>query len=298
MIIWLASYPRSGNTLLRTTLKQTMNLGSYSDELPPPNLDFTEIVQEEFGHLPLIGPWEDFYEMATTSKKVYLIKTHLPPQDDQPVIYVVRDGRHSLVSYHQYHQKFFPEYHGGLIELILGSDYYGSWSEHHANWTAGKRKVLLLRYEELVNASPELLKSIAQFIGHDVPIMKWTNPFDQLHKENPDFFRIGKIAWQGSQGWSELINEVFFTLHGDLMSTLGYATQESVEKIRASLPAELKEFIMVSASTQAEKKRLENTCKEQLSTISMLNTQLNNCPAQKCKQVGILCWRWLRHLFH
>jgi hypothetical protein len=32
MIVWLASYPRSGNTLLRTILKRCLDLDSYADE--------------------------------------------------------------------------------------------------------------------------------------------------------------------------------------------------------------------------------------------------------------------------
>jgi hypothetical protein len=275
-----------------------MEVGSCSDELPPATIGFTAVAKEEFGHLPLMVPWEAFYEMATTSKNIYLVKTHLPPRDDQPVIYVVRDGRRSLVSYHKYHQKFFPGHPGGLIDLVLGADYYGGWTEHYANWISQKRKILLLHYEELVNVSPEVLQSISQFIGHSGPILEWLNPFNQLHKENPDFFRVGKTVWQGAPGWSELINGVFFLLHGDLMNTLGYATQESIEEIRASLPAELKEFIRVSASIQSQRKHLENTCKEQLSVISLLDTQLKNLSASKCNQVSSLSWRWLRRLFY
>ena len=32
MILWLASYPRSGNTLLRTIVHQTMGIGCYDSE--------------------------------------------------------------------------------------------------------------------------------------------------------------------------------------------------------------------------------------------------------------------------
>src|SRR6185437_16369502 len=35
MIVWLASYPRSGNTLLRTVLYQTLGCGSCSAEIDP-----------------------------------------------------------------------------------------------------------------------------------------------------------------------------------------------------------------------------------------------------------------------
>lgn len=288
MIIWLASYPRSGNTLLRTLLKQTMGLGSYSDEFPPPNIGFTEAAQEEFGHLPLIGAWESFYEMAIASKNIYLVKTHLPPRDDQPVIYVVRDGRSSLVSYHKYHRKFFPEHSGGLIELVLGADYYGGWSEHYENWTSGGRKFLLLHYEELVNGSPDLLQSIAQFVGHDETLLKWSNPFNRLHKENPDFFRVGKTEWQGAPGWSELINGVFFLLHGDLMNMLGYSNHESIEKFRASLTLELIEFVEAVQSIQRQRASLEKICRERLSVINALDAKVKSLSASNLMPLSFL----------
>ena len=66
MIVWLASYPRSGNTLLRTVLKQTMGLWSYS------------------GPMPITEPWELFYEKASADETTCLVKTHLQPRDSQP----------------------------------------------------------------------------------------------------------------------------------------------------------------------------------------------------------------------
>jgi hypothetical protein len=246
-----------------------MDLGSYSDELPP-DLGLSESAQEEFGHLPQTAPWETFYEMATASKNVYLVKTHLPPRDNQPAIYVVRDGRSSLVSYQKYHQRFFPEYSGGLIELVLGADYYGGWSEHHAKWMSGGRKTFLLRYEELGNASPVLLQSIAEFISHEGPVTAWLNPFQELQKENPDFFRVGKTEWQGAPEWSEFINGIFLLLHGDLMKTLGYMTQDALEEARASMSPELIKFIVVAQSIQFQKAILEKICQERLSATNTL----------------------------
>ena len=271
MIVWLASYPRSGNTLLRTILKQTMDLGSYSDEMPPATIGFTEVAHKEIGHLPLVGSWDAFYEMASASTDLYLVKTHLAPRDDQPVIYVVRDGRCSLVSYRNYHQNFFPEYSGGLADLVLGVDYYGGWSEHYTEWCSGQRQVLLLRYEMLLNASPALLQSIAEFLGHDGPRQNWTNPFNKLQIENADFFRVGKSEWQGAPEWSELVNGAFFLLHGDLMNALEYSNDQSTKKVIAALAPEFIEFVHVAKSIQRQKASLEKICQERLQVINMLD---------------------------
>jgi len=277
MIVWLASFPRSGNTLLRTILKQTIGLGSYSDELV--RVGLTEAAKDGFGHLPMTEPWESFYGRAMSSEKKYLVKTHLPPRDDQPTIYVVRDGRHSLASYREYHKQFLGEQSLSQLALVLGADYYGGWSEHYKNWISDGRKTLLLRYEDLVNASPELVRSIAQFIGHDGPISEWSNPFDRLHKENPEFFRVGEISWQGATGWSELINGVFFLLHGDLMNMLGYADREGIEKARAALTPELIELIQIVQFIRRQNISLGKICQERLAVINVLDAEVRRLNA-------------------
>ena len=279
MIVWLASFPRSGNTLLRTILKQTLGVGSYSDELVHPIVGLTETAKDGFGHLVMKEPWEAFYERAKESEKTYFVKTHLPPRDDQPVIYVVRDGRRSLVSYHEYHKRFLGEQSLSLLALVLGMDYYGGWSEHYRNWISDKRKTLLLRYEDLVNASSQLVRSIAEFVDYDGPLSEWSNPFDQLHMENPEFFRVGEIKWKETAGWSELTNSVFFLLHGVLMNELAYAGREEIEQARADLSPELIEMTEIVQQAQHNNISLGKICQERLSVIHVLDAEVRRLNA-------------------
>ena len=272
MIIWLASFPRSGNTLLRTVLKQTMGLGSFNDDLM--KIRFTEAATEEIGHLPMAEPWESFYESASASKALHLVKTHRPPRDDQRAIYVVRDGRRSLVSYQKYHEKFLGEQALSQMALVMGSDYYGDWSEHYQDWVSSGRNTLLVRYEELVNAAPDLLRTIAKFIGYQGPISEWTNPFGELHQENPDFFRVGEARWQGAPGWSELINSVFFYLHGDLMNALGYADKATLEAARATFASDVFELVQTARSIRTQQKTFEKICRERLAVIHVLDAEV------------------------
>jgi len=66
MIVWFASYPRSGNTLLRTVLKRCLDLDSFADEPvhveSPLRTDNTLI-----GNLELQEPWPQFYARAIKS---------------------------------------------------------------------------------------------------------------------------------------------------------------------------------------------------------------------------------------
>lgn len=278
MIVWLASYPRSGNTLLRTILKQTMDLGSYSDELMPA-LDFTEAATNEFGHLLMDEPWDAFYDRASASTAVFPVKTHLPPRDSQPVIYVLRDGRQSLVSYSNYHRKFFPEHPGGLMNLVLGDDYYGGWTEHHAQWFSGTRRAMLVRYEELVGATPVLLRELAEFIGHQRPVSPWSNPFEKLHQENPGFFRQGDIRWEGAPGWTPLVDGAFFHVHGELMRELHYTDASSLEETRRAFGPELAQFVDLARSLLQQKQELQRVCDERLAVINVLDAEVKRLSA-------------------
>ncbi|MAV31484.1 MAG: hypothetical protein CL866_04615 [Cycloclasticus sp.] len=62
MIIWLASYPRSGNTLMRNILKKSMGLTSYSKHGSA--IASTEALVNDYGVLKCGGTWDECYESA------------------------------------------------------------------------------------------------------------------------------------------------------------------------------------------------------------------------------------------
>jgi len=267
----LASYPRSGNTLIRTILKQTMGLDSYSDDLGVKELGITGATRAEFGDMPLGMSWDDFYSQAVDSPDLYLVKTHLPPRDNQPVIYIVRDGRQSIFSYWHYHQRFHQGYSTGLMNLIVGCDYYGDWSGHYSNWFAAEdRKILLLRFEDLLQASPELIQEIASFIGYQGCPADWLNIFDKLHEDHPSFFRAGSPDWQSPGEWSEFVNGGFFLLHGELMCQLGYVNSTYIDESTGKLSPELRELLLLTQHISKQKRGLEDVCVERQRVIDDL----------------------------
>lgn len=270
MIIWLASYPRSGNTLLRTVLYKTMGLESASDEVGEKNfLGLTEAAQRSAGMIEIPGVWEKFYQTATQSDEIVLVKTHRPPRDRQPVIHVVRDGRKASLSYSHFHQRFTSQPYPSLLDIVLGDDFYGGWSEHYRAWV-GRENTVMVRYEDLVNASSVLLRELAGQVRYSGEIIPWDNPFDQLHQENPDFFRKGEVGWQGAPDWTLWINAVFFYLHGDLMIELGYASPEMVAAAQSDIPKDWLELIEVSRRLLSQKKQLERVCDDRRAVIAGL----------------------------
>jgi hypothetical protein len=282
MIVWLASYPRSGNTLLRTVFKQTMGLGSYSDEIMLPSVGHTDKAKQSYGNLTYESSWDSFYHQASSSKDIFLVKTHLPPRDNQPVIYVVRDGRAATESYAAYHKSFAPDpkFCPSILELMLGDDFYGDWSSHYRMWNSRiEGDLLLVRFEELVNADRPLLERLRMFVGFEGEVKLFDNPLQKLNLENPDFFRSGHTVWQGGEQWTEKLKYFFITLHGDLLIQLGYldATErEAALKKLDRMEVRLLELANKGFSeiNSSRIQALTKTCAERLTYINVLEAEV------------------------
>lgn len=266
MIIWVASYPRSGNRLTRTLLHKTMGIGSTTDE-------FNSITHENShwseNYMDVSCGWDEFYRQASQSDEVFLVKTHRPPRDGQPAIYLVRDGRKSCLSYSHFHHSHTSPPLPSLLEIVMGHDFYGSWSDHYRMWEK-RGNLLVLRFEELVNASDELLKRLAEWVHYSGEIMSWVNPFEEERRRAPKLVREGKIEWGEDPAWTKMINAVFFKLHGDLMIKLGYASPEAVAEATRDMPDEWLELIQISQRLLADKKSLQLICEERQSVINEL----------------------------
>jgi GT2 family glycosyltransferase len=279
MIIWLASYPRAGSTLLRTILSRTMGIESASDEAVEEGqheiardiLDARSIGGQWGGlYARLIeGDWDEFYARARQSSESVPIKTHRTPRDCQPAIHVVRDGRSTLLSYLHYHRNFSSPPYPSLLELVLGGNAYGGWSDHYEIW-AQQPGSFTARYEQLVNADAAMLQALARRVGHEGPIKPWVNPFAQLQVMSPSFFRKGSAAWVAEPEWTPMINAAFFYLHGPLMVRLGYASPAEAAEAVAHVPAKFLELLDVTRRYLAEKKEMEGMCRAQNEVIDEL----------------------------
>ncbi len=280
MIVWLASYPRSGNTLLRTIFQHTMGVHSYSDEMVQRESEFRRN-PSLIGHVEWSGDWNTFYSEATASPEPVLVKTHLPPRDRQPFLYVVRDGRSALQSYRKFHQNFngidktFPE-------LILGADAYGDWSSHYEAWNQREGvRGHLLRFDELMEIDVETLAVVSKFIGNKGPIRPWSNPVAHLRQVEPRFFHRRETRFIPDSGWTPAVESFFRALHGSLMMQLGYFRDEKETAEPVSGFSALADDLS-TMMTALWKKNLEltDTCKERLDLIERLDGECKRRDAE------------------
>lgn len=157
-IVWLASYPRSGNTFLRTILWHCFGLRSAS--IYPNDLGGNRELEAYVGHI------EHNPDIQKQLQKTGapLIKTHEPPKDNNPAIYVIRDGRAACVSLWKFYNENIP-----IEAVIEGQHRFGTWSNHVMAWDPWKRpNTLLLKYEQLRNDLPNTLKSISEFLEEEI----------------------------------------------------------------------------------------------------------------------------------
>jgi hypothetical protein len=191
-VTWLASYPRSGNTLLRTILKRCFGQASQSiyDDADLSDPELSALVGHE-----TVGTDAQAFITRAAGRNLY-VKTHeMPPADKHPSIYVVRDGRSAVVSHAHYVREILGR-DITLTEVIEGNAGH-SWSQHVRAWTP-RPHTLLVRYEDLASGNAATLKNIADFIGKP-QLQAFDISFEALHAISPAFSaaaRIRPTSWK------------------------------------------------------------------------------------------------------
>ena len=227
MIVWLSSFPRSGNTLVRLMLKTVWDIQTCSMYDDRDDIGANPVVAQCVGHRFLGGNFDDAYQSMRNSAELFCVKSHDVPIDQGKSIYIVRDGRSASYSYWHY-QRDYGQGQGGatLADTLIGFTPFGSWSDHLDAWDPLKRhNALLLRYEQLVTEPEEQIKRIADFLEIR-PLRPWKNDFDALHRLEPRFFREGSSA--PPPKFDDAEESLFWLMHGSWMTRLGYASANTV----------------------------------------------------------------------
>lgn len=224
MLLFLASYPRSGNTFLRIILNEIFNLPSVDIHGAQAERAFIEnkTIFKAFGGLTHELEPDDIIDEAKKSHNLFLIKTHERPKSDDPAIYLVRDGRSSIISYYHYIRDV-EQRHCSLQEVITGQVYGGSWSEHIYDWSPESRKrTLLVRFENLAKNPAEEIERISQFLSMN-PQSKCISSFEYLKSAFPNFFRSGNDEKNIRELTESGLEELFWRWHTPMMVRMGYS---------------------------------------------------------------------------
>ena len=200
-LVWLASYPKSGNTWTRVFLANYL----FNTRAPIPinqvhRLGTGDSIAEMYRHVSgsrfdprdvkatlTLRP-KVLKGIAANNADVNLIKTHcrrarlggielVPPQLTRAAVYILRDPHDMVLS--------FARHYGGTLEQTVAAigrsdhvvageagsavQFVGHWSEHVTSWTRTRRfPVVVLRYEDLRADPAAGFARILELIG--VPV--------------------------------------------------------------------------------------------------------------------------------
>ena len=194
MIIWLASYPKSGNTFLRSLLASYFYSedGTFEFEMLknikqfPINEIFDKIGVDINDKYLVAKNYIKSQEEINKSKKLSFLKTHSSfckmynkfnfsdLKNSLGVIYIVRDPRNVVTSFAHHNSKSIENTFELLTnDLTIGNEkydaevYLGSWNFNYNSWKIYKNseKYLLVKYEDLVKNTKNVFIKILKFIN-------------------------------------------------------------------------------------------------------------------------------------
>ena len=196
MIIWLASYPKSGNTWVRSIISSLLysNDGNFNFELMlkvsqfPEKKYFKDFVND-FGNFNEIKEsWISAQDKINLDNQIKILKTHqgkytvgknsfTNDQNTLATIYIVRDPRTLISSISNHYTlpidsvcdflttpqiigntKKWEEKETGMQCLL------GKWNDHYRSWTRNKNNFLLIKYEDLIQNPETELEKIIKFL--------------------------------------------------------------------------------------------------------------------------------------
>ena len=206
MILWIASYPKSGNTWLRSFISTYyfsnkdqfyFNLLKNIKQFPHEKFFSKKIESIENA----IESWDKSQENITKHKKITFLKSHsaLTKVNNYPfttnkhsigAIYIVRDPRNVISSLSNHYELTFDESFKFMTNkrkyLLNKKDmgnfsnftFLGSWSNHYMSWKKNNLfNTYFIKYEDLENNTFDCFKNIVLFINK---IMNYDRKIDTV----------------------------------------------------------------------------------------------------------------------
>ena len=244
MIIWIASYPKSGNTWLRSLISSyyfSKDKFNFSDLKTIPNFSVNDFINDNLiiqNGVDVAKQWLNVQRWINENyKKTLFFKTHnacvalnnnLFTDSDNAAgcIYVVRDPRNIITSYKNFEKKTYEKilYHMKNKEAYLFSqkkgeyksyEFIGSWADNYNSWFHNKLGVpiCLIKYEDLVKDTLGELRKIIDFIANVQNIKNYSFNIEKAERAVVDasFENLSKM--EQDRGFSEArSNQKFFNM--------------------------------------------------------------------------------------
>ena len=196
MIIWLASYPKSGNTWVRSIISSLLysSDGNFNFELIkkisqfPEKKYFKDFIDDFSNFNKIKENWISAQDTINLDNEIKILKTHngnytvgtdsfTNNQNTLATIYVVRDPRTLISSLSNHYTLTIDKASDFLMTpQIIGNNkrweeketgmqcLLGKWNDHYRSWTKNKNNLLLIKYEDLIRNPENELERIINFL--------------------------------------------------------------------------------------------------------------------------------------
>tara|TARA_B100001123_G_scaffold447834_1_gene606653 strand:- start:59 stop:874 length:816 start_codon:yes stop_codon:yes gene_type:complete len=194
MILWISSFPKSGNTWLRSLITSYLDKDKKKsvfekikeiERFPSVShfegiLNFDELKNNQF---KICKHWIDAQEKINLSKTFKILKTHnfcgeyegnwfTNSDNTCGFIYIVRDPRSVAVSYAHHIGISFEK----SVEIICNRNQYedneknlieirSSWKVHYLSWKRRDYPKLIIKYEDLLSNTFEIFSKVLNFLN-------------------------------------------------------------------------------------------------------------------------------------
>jgi len=203
MIIWLASYPKSGNTWVRLFLRSYLSKNKEEFNInQKPNDDFkinrfpdNKLLKgmqiDSCNFFEIAKNWITVQEKINLNNRLNILKTHnamctinkskfTNQENTLGAVYIVRDPRDVAVSFSHHLGMSLTE----VVDLMIneehlisekdfvlekketGSTLVSSWSNHYNSWkNYNLSKILIIKYEDLIKKTFEKFYEIVLYLN-------------------------------------------------------------------------------------------------------------------------------------
>ena len=200
MIIWLASYPKSGNTWIRSFISALLYTNEGQNDFSnlkrikqfPARSQFKDFTQNLQNPEEIYKNWTEVQNFLNLDKEIKFLKTHhvnclidkykfTDDQNTLGAIHIVRDPRNVLLSIKNH---FSLDDHDKALEFMSKEKHWvgiekkeddkfrdnmiptliSSWNIHYQTWKNKTKNYLLIKYEDL-EKNPEIeFKKITNYL--------------------------------------------------------------------------------------------------------------------------------------
>lgn len=237
--VFLASYPRSGNTWMRLLLSDVIKQLGGETTQPGGNV-IPDVYKVDI---------EDWYRNPRIKIPFRIIKTHEPFDliSDYRIIYLFRHPADCLCSYYHYQLRSpkFRENNSGIDEFCL--NLINQWCGHINSYLEAAKtdsdRLLFVSYESLNNNPIEFLKNACNFMDLDI-----TESQAKIAVTNQQFRQLKSLSQRGDSqtlGFAENGGYQNFFRRGEINSSaqeLSGNTRETINHKSQNLDNQMREL--------------------------------------------------------